>query len=273
MKKNIALLFCFISSYCLSQNTPSVSSSLTISQVYGGAGCGTAGCSTYKNDFIEIFNKSASSINLNGYSVQYAAATGTAWQVTNLPNVTLLPGQYFLIAEGAGANGVNSIPTPDVSGTIAMSATAGKVALVSTTTALSGTCPSSTSIIDIIGYGATANCSETSPVLSLSTTMSAIRSGSGCTDTDNNSSDLTAATPTPRNSATTLAPCIVVPITLQNFSVNKNGSNNELHWQVNCLSTSVTFELRRSADGSNFKTIYTSSETKASTTSIEPIIV
>src|SRR4030095_7456739 len=111
---------------------------------------------TYKNDFIEIFNKSALSVSLNGYSVQYAAATGTSWQVTNLPNIILLSGQYFLIAEGAGANGVNTLPTPDVSGTIAMSATAAKVALVNTTTALSGSCPVSASIVDIVGYGATA---------------------------------------------------------------------------------------------------------------------
>jgi len=93
--------------------------------------------------------------------------------------------------------------------------------------------------------------------------MAAIRAGNGCTDNDNNSTDLVAATPVPRNISTALAPCIVVPITLQNFSANKNGSNNELHWQVNCLSGSVTFELQRSADGSEFKTIYTSVETKA----------
>ena len=29
------------------------SPSVVISQVYGGAGCGTAGCSTYQNDFIQ----------------------------------------------------------------------------------------------------------------------------------------------------------------------------------------------------------------------------
>lgn len=54
-----------------------VSPTVVISQVYGGAGCGTAGCSTYKNDYIELFNRSASPVSLNGWSVQYAAATGT----------------------------------------------------------------------------------------------------------------------------------------------------------------------------------------------------
>ena len=100
---------------------------LVISQVYGGAGCGTAGCSTYQNDFIELYNRSNTPTSLNGFSVQYAAATGTAWQVTSLPNVTLQPGQYFLVAESFGANGVSPLPTPDVTGTIAMSATATRI--------------------------------------------------------------------------------------------------------------------------------------------------
>jgi predicted extracellular nuclease len=66
-----------------------VSPNIVVSQVYGGAGCGTAGCSTYKNDYIELFNRGTSAVSLNGWSVQYAAATGTAWQTTALANVSL----------------------------------------------------------------------------------------------------------------------------------------------------------------------------------------
>ncbi|MEY2577815.1 MAG: hypothetical protein QOI49_639, partial [Verrucomicrobiota bacterium] len=139
---------------------PLVSTGIVISQVYGGAGCGTAGCSTYKNDFIELFNRGGSAVDVTGWSLQYAAATGTAWQVTNLPSVSIPAGGYLLVAEGAGANGVNTLPTPDATGTIAMSATAAKVALVNTTTALTGSCPSGASIVDLVGYGATASCFE-----------------------------------------------------------------------------------------------------------------
>jgi hypothetical protein len=190
---------------------PAVAASpnIVISQVYGGAGCGTAGCSTYKNDYIEIFNRGASATSVNGWSVQYASATGTSWQVTNLPNVTLQPGQYLLVGEGAGPNGVSNIPTPDATGTIAMSATAAKVALVNSTTALSGACPTGASIVDLIGYGSTANCSETAPAPAPSTANADIRSGGGCTDTDNNSTNFTAAAASPRNTATTLAACSV----------------------------------------------------------------
>src|SRR5690349_19124600 len=86
------------------QNAQAVSTSVVISQVYGGAGCGTVGCSTYKNDYIELHNVSNSPVSINGWSVQYSAAAGTSWQVTNLPNVSIAAGQYFLVAEGAGAN-------------------------------------------------------------------------------------------------------------------------------------------------------------------------
>ncbi|MGB7925144.1 MAG: lamin tail domain-containing protein [Pyrinomonadaceae bacterium] len=184
-----------------------VSTSIVISQVYGGAGCGTAGCSTYKNDYIELFNRGTSPQSLNGWSVQYAAATGTAWQVTALTNVTLQPGQYYLVQEGAGANGVNNIPTPDATGTIAMSATAAKVALVNTTTALTGACPSGASIVDLVGYGATASCFETAVAPAPSTTTADVRGGNGCTETDNNSTDFTATTPNPRNTASTTNVC------------------------------------------------------------------
>jgi DNA/RNA endonuclease G (NUC1)/fibronectin type 3 domain-containing protein len=179
---------------------PAAPGILVISQVYGGAGCGTAGCSTFKNDYIEIFNRGGSPVSVNGWSVQYAAATGTTWQVTNLPNVSIGPGQYFLVGEGAGANGVNNIPAPDATGTIAMSATAAKVALVSSTVALSGACPGG--FIDQIGYGATANCSEGgNPAPAPSVTNADLRNGGGCTDTNNNLADFTAAAAAPRNSA------------------------------------------------------------------------
>jgi hypothetical protein len=186
----------------------STSLTVVISQVYGGAGCGTAGCSTYQNDYIELYNRSHTAISLNGWSVQYAAATGTAWQVTALPNVTVQPGQYYLVAESFGANGVNPLPTPDTTGIIAMSATAGKIALVNATTALTGACPGNItgagSIIDFVGYGATANCNETANAPAPSTTTADVRAGGGNTETDNNSTDFQATAPTPRNTSSTL---------------------------------------------------------------------
>src|SRR5262245_23687782 len=99
------------------------SAQLVISQVYGGGG--NAG-STFTHDFIEVFNRGSTPIDLTGMSVQYASAAGSAWTVTALTPVVLQPGQYYLIQEAQGAGGTTPLPTPDVIGSpaIAMSATA-----------------------------------------------------------------------------------------------------------------------------------------------------
>jgi predicted extracellular nuclease len=177
------------------------SNHVVISQVYGGGGNSGA---TYTNDFIELFNPTPTPLSLAGYSVQYGSASGSTWQVTTLPSVTLQPGQYFLVQESQGAGGTTPLPTPDATGTLALSATAGKVALSNGTTALSGSCPT-TGVIDLLGFGA-ANCSETAPVGTLSNTTAAIRTNI-CVDNNNNSTDFSAGTPNPHNTASTLAPC------------------------------------------------------------------
>ncbi len=184
------------------------STTLVISQIYGGGGNSGA---TYKNDFIEILNISGSPISLNGYSVQYASAAGafTAGNVTALPNTTLQPGHYFLIEEGPGAGGTVNLPTPDVTGNIAMSATTGKVALVNSTTAIGTSCTAS--VVDLIGYGTGASCSETMPAATLTNTTAALRLAGGCTDTDNNSTDFSAGAPNPRNTASPIANCSALP--------------------------------------------------------------
>ena len=186
---------------------------LVISQVYGGGGNASA---IYTNDFIEIFNRGTTTIDFSvtPYSLQYAAATSNfSTNKTNLTSGTLLPGRYFLIQEASGgATGV-ALPTPDVSGgTINLSATAGKVALVLGTTNLIGSgCPPGGTIADFLGYGNTANCSETSPIAVSGTNSNArsvIRTNS-CTDTNNNSADFSNPTvaPKPRNSATAQTSC------------------------------------------------------------------
>ena len=70
-----------------------VSPDIVISQVYGGGG--NLG-STYKNDFIELYNRGAAAVNVNGWSVQYASAAGTSWQVTVVRG-WIQPGRYLLI--------------------------------------------------------------------------------------------------------------------------------------------------------------------------------
>ena len=176
-----------------------------ISQIYGGGGNSGA---TLRNDFIEIFNAGNQPVNLSGWSVQYTTASGTSWQVTNLTAFNLQPGQYYLIQEAQGAGGTTNLPTPDVTGTIAMSASAGKVALVDTTTALTGSgCPIGAGVKDFVGYGTGTTCSETSGTVAPSNTSVVLRNSGGCTDTDNNNADFTTGAPNPRNTSTSTSQC------------------------------------------------------------------
>lgn len=183
----------------------SSSSSIVISQVYGGGGNSGA---TYKNDFIELFNRSNVIIELTNWSVQYAAAGSSTWQVTSLSG-TLGPGQYLLVQEAQGAGGTMNLPTPDVTGAVSMNATAGKVALLNHTTPLTVSYPvGDPNVSDFVGYGSSANSFEGSgPAPTPSNTNAALRANNGCTDTDNNITDFNAGAPAPRNSSSNVSVC------------------------------------------------------------------
>lgn len=187
-----------------------VSPNIVISQVFGGGG--VAAASPFKNDFIEILNRGTAPVSLNGWSVQFSFAGSTSWATTPLPNVTLAPGQYFLVQQAMSANGSGAtLPTPDAIGSINMHPIDGKVAIVNNTVALSGACPASNpTIVDLLGYG-NGGCFEgITPVSGMGITVSANRNGSGCVDTDQNSADFTVAPPFPRNTGSVPAQCAPV---------------------------------------------------------------
>jgi uncharacterized protein len=183
------------------------SSTLVISQVYGGGG--NAGA-TYKNDFIEIFNLGSTTVDISAWSVQYGSAVGTSWQATNLTG-TIAPGHYYLVREAVGSGGTTDLPTADASGSIALSATAGKVALVNSQTALTGACPLGGSVVDFVGFGSGVSCSEAVSTSAPSNTTAVLRGGNGCNDTDNNAADFVTGAPNPRNSATAAFVCGGIP--------------------------------------------------------------
>ena len=185
-----------------------LSNTIVISQVYGGGGNSQA---TYTNDFIELFNRGTTPVDVTGWSVQYASATGSSWQKTDLAG-TIQPGGYYLVQESAGTGGTTPLPTPDASGPILMSATAGKVALLNTnitlTAGITNPIISSANLIDFVGFGTTANAFEgTGPTPAPSNTTAVLRGTSGCVETDSNSADFAAGPPVPRNSASPVNLC------------------------------------------------------------------
>jgi predicted extracellular nuclease len=181
---------------------------LRISQIYGGGGNSGA---TLQSDFVELFNASASPMDLSGWSVQYAAATSASWQVTPLNGVTIPAYGYLLVRQASGAGGSDAgtaLTSPDVVGGSNLSASGGKVALVSSQSPLSG--QGDPAVVDFVGYGS-ANEAEGTVVAALSNTNAALRNNAGCDDSDNNASDFSRVAAAPRNSAAPTNPCSLPP--------------------------------------------------------------
>jgi hypothetical protein len=188
--------------------------SVVIGEVYGGGGNPGA---TYKNDFVELFNDGDAAQSLAGWTVQYTSATNSIWTVTALAG-TMPAGSRYLVGEAAGGAGTTDLPATDATGTINMSATAGKVALVTHSTALTGATPPASAYVDLVGYGASPSAFEgTGPAPAPSNTMSISRAATGCQDSNDNAADFAVGAPTPAGSSATVSRCpaITAPAVVQ----------------------------------------------------------
>ncbi|GAB4012429.1 lamin tail domain-containing protein [Nocardioides ultimimeridianus] len=170
-----------------------VSGDVVISEVYGGGGNSGA---PYRSDFVELINTGSASVSVTGWSVQYASASGTTWSRTALSG-SIAAGATYLVQLATGTTG-SALPTPQATGTTNLSATSGKVALVTTNTTLTcgATCHSASGVKDYVGYG-TATDFEGAAAPAGSNTASVTRT---VADTDHNSTDFAAAAPTPGTS-------------------------------------------------------------------------
>jgi Lamin Tail Domain len=187
-------------------------SGIVVSQIYGGGGNSGA---AFPNDFVELFNAGASSVDVSGWTLQYATAAGASWQATALAG-TIAAGHYYLVQLASGGIAGAAPPAPDASGTSNLAAASGKIALVRGTTALTcgataGSCSASSLVEDLVGYGDAADFEGTRSAPAASNTLAAFRGDAGCADSDDNGADFTAVAADPRNSAATPHPCATAP--------------------------------------------------------------
>jgi len=181
---------------------------IVINEVYTGGGILGAAIT---NDFIELKNIGSSTASLTGATIQYASATGSFTQYSNLPNITLAPGQTYLIQQGSDGLGglinlinpnlivnvlLNFDGSPAVGVGAGLALTSGKVALASNATQVTGSTASN--VLDFVGYGL-ANQFEGAPAPS-PTILNSITRTNG--DTNNNNVDFTVTLPTPQSSGT-----------------------------------------------------------------------
>jgi hypothetical protein len=179
---------------------------IVISEIYGGGG--NSG-STLKNDYIILKNIGSAPASLTGATLQYAPAAATFTQYHTLPNITLNPGQTYLIQEATGGGGTVDLPTPDFIATtvinfdgspnpsvgIGIAVTSGKIVIANNAVQVTG--PTNANVVDFVGYGAANQYEGPGPAPS-PTTTTAIKRVSG--DTNNNTVDFTVGAANPINS-------------------------------------------------------------------------
>jgi hypothetical protein len=172
-----------------------------ISQVYPHGG------QAWSQDFVELHNRAASATDISGWSLQYQSQGGTAWSQANIGTAVIPAGGFLLVALGT-ASAFGAALSPDLSGGLNLSGTAGKIALVASTATLSG-CPGAASWVDLVSWGVTATpCAEGVSATAPLTTESLVRLDTqACTDTNSNSADFMVAAPNPRNSSATPFTC------------------------------------------------------------------
>ncbi len=185
---------------------------VVIRQLYGGGG------HLYDRDFVELFNQGGSPVAVDGWSIQYASATGTGLFSGQPPTPlagTLAPGQSLLIGLAASASGA-PLPEPFLAGQPGpnLASGSGKVALVRSTEGLA--CNGSTTpcgplqealLADLVGYGSAQFFEGTAAAPAASTTAALHRLEAGCRDRWANDGDFAPAPPSPRTAADPPTPC------------------------------------------------------------------
>ena len=237
---------------------------VVISELYGNGGNSGA---VYRNDYVELYNPTYFAVSLAGWSVQYASATGTGtWHATPLGG-RILPFGYYLVQFAGGTNGI-PLPGPDTTGTTNLSATAGKIAVVRSTTPLSGASPADTSIIDMVGYGSADGYEGSGPAPApgtatslerkaapLATALSMAQGGNDANsgngwDSNNNAADFVAQKSlSPQNSsaAPEKPPDELLPIRFGAVNATAGGNSAALiSWSTLSETACYGFEVQRS---------------------------
>jgi hypothetical protein len=199
---------------------------LVISQVYTRGGETGA---TFRNDFVEVFNRGNTTVNLMDYTLQVLAdlpaspgfpggLTPVAVRfVSSSGNVPLAPGKYVLYQFGSSGNNGALLPvTPDHDSSTPVNAnlpaTSGRIALAQggpTHPYVQYGCGVGVdaALADFFSYGPTT-CAEGGANFPAPTvTTAALRNNDGCDDTDNNVADFTNAVPAPRNTSSPVRLC------------------------------------------------------------------
>lgn len=177
-----------------------------ISEAYTNGGSANA---AFSHKFVELYNPTDADISLDGWSIQYRSATGTAAPsgVINLSG-TIKAGGYYLVQASSNGTTGEALPAADATGGVSFSGTNGTLVLSDQAEKVSLPVGSVTAegevagVVDLLGYG-TSNTFETAAATgpSANNDPKSMSRTEGA-DTDDNSADFTATeSVTPTNAA------------------------------------------------------------------------
>ena len=302
MKKHVRYFFSLI--LFLIASTQLMAQHVVISQYWGSVGSTGA---SYNSNFVELYNPTSADVNMSGWSVQYKSATsaGTMNVMAFPANSIIKAHGYFLISLASSSTPISSnpLPTPDAIGTTQV-ASSGKIALVSSTTAISIPAPPANNpdtypnVVDFLGFGTgvdlvwegtgvagagvgssgtkcferKANASSTA--VTMVSTGADYLNGNGY-DADDNANDfLLIANINPHNTASPIAAAFVTPsVTSLDFGTSQTTTTTSAAQSFSLsgilsanatVGTSAPYAV--SKDGTNFSTSisFTPAEIKAS---------
>ena len=196
-----------------------------ITEVYGGGGnSGT----TYKTDFVELFNTTSANIDISGWSIQYysAAGTGLCGNVFEIPAGKIINAfSHFLIQGAAGGSGTMDIPTADATCILNFSGTGGKIILYNTNAAQTiditsiSSITGNSSFMDYVPYGTATPIWGSALAATTNTTSASRKYVSGSFSyTSNVGNDFEIVAPNPKNSGITTQ--VISPVSTLSVSAS-----------------------------------------------------
>jgi hypothetical protein len=254
----ISLALCLFASPQLSARAQTVTGSpnLVISQIYTRGGESGA---SYQSDFVELFNRGTTAVNLNNYTLQAtldngAIPTSLSLKIFSSNGFVIQPGHYFLMRfKGDAAGDGQPLPTPDFDLNILpgpvpanLHPASGTIVLLAPDGSYQGCANSAqaTGVVDFVGYGGSV-CYEgpAGPAPLPTLTEAAQRELGGCADNNVNALDFHLGPPLPRNSSWSAGICTTTPPppSFFNFSVPQfDVAEFEDHAQITVTRTGVT---------------------------------
>ncbi|MHC6228436.1 ExeM/NucH family extracellular endonuclease [Arthrobacter sp. MMS24-T111] len=176
-------------------------SPVVINEAYLSGGSSGA---AYKNKFVELYNSSDAPVSLDGWSVQYRSATGTAAPSAVAALSGSIPAKGHYLVQG-GSNGTSGadLPAPDlVAGALNFGGSGGTIVLAKQPTAVglsTGPVVEPAGVADLLGYGSSNTFETKAAAAPASNADVKSLNRTGGADSNSNAADFTlsaAITPT-----------------------------------------------------------------------------